>query len=162
MFYAFHYSRKRWLKLSFWRHKTALAFSFSLGCQQILIHYENSWLISSLQVWSTFKLTAKVREVIWNAPKSMWKMIFSCDSICIIIWNAPKSKNLIFGSFSVLKLITCQLFEMPHFSFLILKIIQIRRKWNSSILGHSNKWANVITWQNHLSHAFWGISYYSP
>ena len=46
---------------------------------------------------------------------------------------APKSKNLIFGSFSVLTLITCQLFEMPHFlmfeifemphfSYLILKM----------------------------------------
>ena len=29
MFYAFHYSRKWWLKLSFWRHKTALAFIFN-------------------------------------------------------------------------------------------------------------------------------------
>ena len=60
-------------------------------------------------------------------------MILSCDSICPFIWNAPKSKNLIFGSFSFFKLITCQLFEMthflvfeifemPHFSYLILKM----------------------------------------
>ena len=60
-------------------------------------------------------------------------MILSCDSICPFIWNAPKSKNLIFGSFSIFKLITCQLFEMthflvfeifemPHFSYLILKM----------------------------------------
>ena len=51
----------------------------------------------------------------WNAPKSMWKMIFPCDGICIIFWNTQKSNNLIFSSFSVLKLITCQVFEMPHF-----------------------------------------------
>ena len=29
----------------------------------------------------------KLRELIWNALKSMWKMILSCDSICI--WNVP-------------------------------------------------------------------------
>jgi len=29
--------------------------------------------------------------------------------------NAPKSKNFVFGSFPALKLITCFLFEMPHF-----------------------------------------------
>ena len=34
---------------------------------------------------------------------------------------------------------------------------EILRFW-----GISNKWANAITWQNHPSHAFWGISYYSP
>ena len=36
-----------------------------------------------------------------KACESMWKMIFSRDSIFIIFWNAPKSKNLIFGSFFV-------------------------------------------------------------
>ena len=28
-----------------------------------------------------------MREVTWNAPKGMWKLILSCDSI---FWNAPK------------------------------------------------------------------------
>ena len=44
MFYAFHYSRKWWLKLSFWRHKTALAFIFNARVQQ----FDPLWkLISS-------------------------------------------------------------------------------------------------------------------
>ena len=79
-----------------------------------------------------FSVTA-IRWVTWNAPKSMWKMILSCDRICLKFWNAPKSNNFIFGSFSVLKSITCsnfemprflmfENFEMPHFSYLILKM----------------------------------------
>ena len=47
------------------------------------------------------------REVILNAPKSMWMMILSYDGICISFWNVSKSKNFIFGSFLVSKLITC-------------------------------------------------------
>ena len=83
------------------------------------------------------------------------------------------------------------LFEMPqnrkfHFRFLFCSkidhvriirnapIFYVRNIWNApSFLSDSengalrfwsisNKWANAITWQNHLSHAFWGISYYSP
>ena len=34
---------------------------------------------------------------------------------------------------------------------------EILRFW-----GISNKRANANTWQNHLSHGFWGISYYFP
>ena len=34
---------------------------------------------------------------------------------------------------------------------------EILRFW-----GISNKNANANTWQNHLSHGFWGISYYFP
>ena len=60
-------------------------------------------------------------------------MILSCDRICLKFWNAPKSMNFIFGSFSVLKSITCsnfemprflmfENFEMPHFSYLFLKM----------------------------------------
>ena len=33
-----------------------------------------------------------IRGLIWNAPKSMWKMILSCDDICPLIWNTPKSQ----------------------------------------------------------------------
>ena len=40
-----------------------------------------------------------VRKVIWNNPKSTWKMILSCDGISILLWNDPKSTNFIFGSF---------------------------------------------------------------
>ena len=56
-----------------------------------------------------------IRKVLWNAPKRMWKMIMSCDSISLKFWNAPKSMNFIIGSFSVLKMITCFFFEMPNF-----------------------------------------------
>ena len=62
------------------------------------------------------------------------------------IWNAPKSNNFIFGSFSVLKLITCEksemphfsmseIFEMPHFSLFQNQIGFWRGFW-----GISNKW----------------------
>ena len=101
-----------------------------------------------------------VHEISWNAPKSMWKRILSCDSIFSIFWNAPKSKNFIFGAISVLKLITWQFFEMPHFFIFeffemphfphfqnqIWKMEHFKkfehkwnRKWNSSILGHFKK-----------------------
>ena len=76
-----------------------------------------------------------------KCPKKHVNRILSCDSIDINFWNAPKSENYLFGSFSILKLITClffemphflmfENFEMPHFSYLILK------KENSPILGH--------------------------
>ena len=98
-------------------------------------------------------------------------------------WNAPKSKNFIFGSFSVFKLITCffyaplsyvrNFWNAPFFPFSESKI----RKWGikkardqfKNRKGTENEihgfWGiskneNAITWQNHLSHAFWCISYY--
>ena len=73
-------------------------------------------------------------------------MILSCDSICIIFWNAPKSNKFIFGSFSVLKLITCQFFEMLHFiCWKILKcpFFSIRfwnGRWGISIISNIWKW----------------------
>ena len=51
-----------------------------------------------------------LRGVPWYGPKRMWTMYFSRDSIFLIFLNAPKSKNFIFGSFSVEKLITCKFF----------------------------------------------------
>ena len=52
-----------------------------------------------------------------------------------------------------------EIFEMPHFSiFRIRKILNERIRF----LGISTKNVNAITWRNHLSHAFWGISYYFP
>ena len=56
-----------------------------------------------------------VREVSWNAPKSIWRGYFSRESICIFSWNASKSNILIFGSFLVFKSITCFFLEMLHF-----------------------------------------------
>ena len=108
----------------------------------------------------------QIRGVPWDAPKRMWKMYFSRDSIFLIFWNAPKSKNFIFGLFSGLKLITCYFFEMPqffmfeffemhHFSYMILKMGKSgafqkistwsilkpkrNRKWKFSIFGHLKK-----------------------
>ena len=84
---------------------------------------------------------------IMKCPKNMWKMYFSREAICILFWNAPNSNNFIFGSFLVLKLVTCLFFEMPHFSvvkngafrkidtWLVLKR-EMNRKWNCSNLGH--------------------------
>ena len=66
----------------------------------------------------------EIRGVSWNAPKSVWKMYFSREAICILFWNAPNSNNFIFGSFLVLKLVTCLFFEMPHFS--VVKKFEMR------------------------------------
>ena len=71
----------------------------------------------------------------------MWKMLLSCDGICIFIWNAPKSKTFNFSSFSVLKLITFSDSNRKNGAFQnfstwsVLKLKR-NRKWNSLILGH--------------------------
>ena len=85
------------------------------------------------------------------------------------IWNVPflpfsesKRKN---GAY--------QIFRTPKSGVFRIKITWLvfkqpkDWKFNYSILaqnfwGISNKNPNVITWQNHLSHVFWGISYYLP
>ena len=51
-----------------------------------------------------------IRMVSWNARKSMWKIYFSRDGICICFWNAPKSNNFIFGSFSAF--LKCPIFPI--------------------------------------------------
>ena len=104
-----------------------------------------------------------LRGVIWNDSKSTWKMILSCDGLYPFIWNDPKSGNFILGRFFVLKLIMCELFEMPHFSmFQIFEIpyfsyliLKSRKRTENEILrfwGISNKFANAIT-------CIWSISY---
>ena len=50
---------------------------------------------------------------LWNTPKSMWKMYFSRKAICILFWNASNLNNFIFGSFLVLKLVTCLFSKCP-------------------------------------------------
>ena len=42
-----------------------------------------------------------VRGVTWNAPKSMWKMILSCDRIRLKFWNAPKFHFRFLFSFQI-------------------------------------------------------------
>ena len=78
-----------------------------------------------------------LRKVLWNAPKSMWKIYFSRDGICIFL--------------------KCHKIEEFHIRFLFcLKIDHVL------ICLHTlcNRYA--ITWKIYLSHAFWGISYYLP
>jgi len=88
-----------------------------------------------------------ISGVIWNDPQSMWKMYFSREAICIFIWKAPKSKTFIFGSFFILKIITCFfLWNAPFFWQKIGKI--------------SNKNAYGLTRKIHLSPAIRGISNY--
>ena len=126
-----------------------------------------------------------IRGVPWNAPKSMWKMIFSRDSIFIIFWNAPKSKNLIFGLkighvliFRNAPLFYVRIFwNAPFFlsdsekgkSGALQKIstwsILKQKGTENKIIGFwgiSKNFENAITWKNPLSHAFWGISWYPP
>ena len=65
--------------------------------------------------YSNKEICVFIREVIWNAPKSMWKIYFSRDGICLFFWNAQNSKNFSFSLFFVRILITCSFFEMPDF-----------------------------------------------
>ena len=70
---------------------------------------------------------------------------FKIDHV-LIFWNAPLFYVRIF-------------WNAPFFSF-----SESDRKWTENeilrFLGISKNWENVITWQNPLSHAFWGISWY--
>ena len=86
-------------------------------------------------------ITKCIRGVSWNAPKTMWRRYFSRESYAYFSWNAPKSKIFIFGSFLVLKLITCFFLEMPHFSYLILKMGKMGhfRKNEHKKVGHFEK-----------------------
>ena len=61
-----------------------------------------------------------IREVIWNAPKSMRKIYFSRDFICIKFWNAQKSN-------------TCSIFatfEKPNFRIRINRKLGISKFWH--------------------------------
>ena len=108
--------------------------AFIQHCTNVI--HTSRWKISASQIQNLnfkFLMTCFIPHgIIWNAPKSMWKMYFSREAICILFWNAPNSNNFSFGSFLVLKLVTClffeiphfsvvKKFEMPHFSYLILK-----------------------------------------
>ena len=80
----------------------------------------NTGIIGSrpIFVWvpSMHKCARLIRGIRWNALKSMWKRLVSCDAICIYFLNAPKSKDFNFGRFCVW--VTCFSIEMPHFKLL--------------------------------------------
>ena len=84
--------------------------------------------------------------VFWNARKSMWKMILSCDSFCPFFSKCPKIEEFYFRFLFCFKIdhvhffSKCPIFlsykvrsffEMPDFSYLLY--------WNSSIFGHFEK-----------------------
>ena len=56
----------------------------------------------------------------WNAPNGCVSWF---NVIAFAEWNAPKSKNFIFGSFSVWRLITCQFFEMLSNDKIIFRML---------------------------------------
>ena len=55
-----------------------------------------------------------LQGVVWNAPKSMWRRIWSCYDICI--FNAPKSWVLNFKIEHMLFILNAA-FQMPHFQY---------------------------------------------
>ena len=60
------------------------------------------------------RLGEGIREVIWNAPKSIWKVILSCDGICNFILKCPKIEEFHFWFLFYFK--TDHVFLlMPHF-----------------------------------------------
>ena len=90
-------------------------------------------------------------------------------------WNAPKSNSFSFSLFSVRKLNTCLIFEMPHFFKLeIFEMPHFRMNigsnasnvWNRKkrktetvrFWGISKIYANAITCKISLPQTFWGIS----
>ena len=88
-----------------------------------------------------------VREVSWNASKSMWRRYFTRDGICIFFLKCPKIQHIQFRWFShfkidhafFLEMTHFLLFvfpEMPHFSYLILKM----GKWGISGKTNRKKW----------------------
>ena len=52
--------------------------------------------------------------------------------------------------------------KCPIFPIWFWKTRKGTENWIIRFLGISKFCANAITWQNHLSHAFWGISCYPP
>ena len=88
-----------------------------------------------------------------KCPKSMWLMILSCDSICIIFRNAPKSK-ILFRFLFWFKIdhvlifwnapLMLEIFEMPHFSYLNLAIEKIMQ---------------VLSYDKIIFHMIFGVFY---
>ena len=70
---------------------------FLQAFKQFVFMNANTASLFLIHTWTRTIIALSLREVTWNAPKSMRKMIVSCDSICIIFLIAPKSENFIFG-----------------------------------------------------------------
>ena len=66
--------------------------------------------------WNFYKVMTMLGEVSWNSPKSMWKLYFSRDGICIF-WNASKPKEFHF------RFLFC--FQIDHVLFLKCPIFPI-------------------------------------
>ena len=108
------------------------------------------WRHFHWKTWCYFRnFFSRIREVIWKAPK-MWKMILSCDSICIIIWNAQKNEEFHF------RFLFC--FKIDH--VLIVRnapLFNVRNIWNASFFlfdSEMGKWG----FSNISSIRKWGIS----
>ena len=63
---------------------------------------------------SIIQINLFATEVI-EIPQKHVKKIYSRDGI--FHWNSPKLEGFNFSPFSVLKLVTCFFFEMPHFQY---------------------------------------------
>ena len=78
-------------------------------------------------------------------------------------FEMPQNRRISFSFIFCFKIDHVLIFWNAHFSHFqnqIRKMRHFNRKWSSSILGHFKKLKNAVTWQNPLSHAFWGISWY--
>ena len=77
-----------------------------------------------------------IREVFWNARKSMWKMIYSCDSFCPFFSKCPKIEEFHFRFLFCFKIDHVHFFRNARFSYHI-----------TSIFGHFEKNGQKLSYE---------------
>ena len=81
---------------SFWFFSFSAIFLNDYYFEKMLSLLSNIKNIRKKSILWILGISTFIREVTWNAQKRMWKMILSCDGICIKFWNVLKSNNSIF------------------------------------------------------------------
>ena len=93
-----------------------------------------------LHMSSWYNIVTRIRAVIWNAPKSMWKMYFHVRPYARKIWNAPKSNTPSFSIFlfeiSSRGFYKFEKFEMPHLRVIVFEngAFQIFRAYKNHVI----------------------------
>ena len=91
----------------------------------------------AIELWKFFVVQEFINrfqllEVAYNAPKSVWNRILSCDDICIFLWNAPKSNTFIFGPFPGIKIFHVIFLQIPTLKVKIFDFGAFQRKMQMS------------------------------
>ena len=96
-----------------------------------------------------------VREVFWNARKSMWKMIYSCDSFCPFFSKCPKIEEFHFRFLFCFKIDHVHFFRNARFSYHIRFALFLKCPifpiwfWKKFQMKRSSK--NWITLKDHYA-----------